>query len=320
MSWDLNVAEAREIYLTEEDCWRYTQQFLMHAHYTTTYKFILMKALLESIIEISDSGRLQFIQVTKHVTKIYFNLSITLKLQQLNSKEKTSSIDKVMKEFQMKYQIPDNWHFDKIPESQQNELIKQVDTVYKKYVYGSFYTSFGGTIYSFNKKEGWLQLAPQYIVFFEKYKRILITLTNFYLAKFLEKYNTKEAIQSLLNKVEFASVRQSLLEFQILLQKYGEHQCFYCKKTIKKPHVDHFIPWSFVQNDVLWNFVLACPSCNSSKNDKLAHSTFLEKLVERNNSWRTYEEMSTYSESKLIHMYDYAKLNGYVADWMPKTP
>ena len=91
MGWDLNVAEARDEYLTESDCWRYTQQFLMHAHHTTTYKFILMKALLESVTEISDSGRLTFAQVTKHVTKIYWNLTVTHKLSQLNSRDNNSS-------------------------------------------------------------------------------------------------------------------------------------------------------------------------------------------------------------------------------------
>lgn len=317
MGWNLNVAEAKEIYLTEEDCWRYIQQFLMHAHHTTTYKFILMKALLESVVEISDSGKLRFIEVSKHVAKIYWNLSVTHELQQLNSKEKKSSIDNVILDFQQKHQIPKEWHFDKIPSNTQDDLIKKVDQVFKKYVYGSLYSAFDGTIYSFNKREGWLKLSPPYVVFFEKYKRILITLTNFHLAKFLEKYNEKEAVESLLNKVEYVSHRQSLLEFQILLQKYGEHHCFYCKKEIRKPHVDHFIPWSYVQNDVLWNFVLACPSCNMSKNNKLAHLSFLDKLIERNDAWKDYTEMTTYSDKKLIHMYDYAKINGFVADWMP---
>ena len=298
MGWDLNVAEARNEYLTESDCWRYTQQFLMHAHHTTTYKFILMKALLESVTEISDSGRLTFAQVTKHVTKIYWNLTVTHKLSQLNSRDNNSSVDKVIEAFQGKHDIPDNWHFDKIPHEKQHILIKQVTIIFKKYVYGSFYSSFNGTIYSFNKKEEWLQLTPPYIVFFERYKRILMNITNYQLALFLEKYNSKEAMEKILTKIEFVSARESLVEFQSLLQKYGEEQCFYCKKSLNKSHVDHFVPWSYVQNDMLWNFVLSCPSCNTSKSNKLAHTNYLNALVDLNKEWITYEAMETYAEAR----------------------
>lgn len=258
MGWDLNVADASDEYLTEADCWRYTQQLLMHAKHTTTYKFILIKALLESIPEVSASGRLQI------------------------------------------------------------QLVKEVNSIYKKYVYGSLYKSFNGTIYSFNKKEEWLQLSPPYIVFFERYKRILMNVTNYQLALFLEKYNSKEAMEKILSKVEFVSARTSLTEFQVLLHKYGEQHCFYCGKYPQKSHVDHFVPWSYVQNDVLWNFVLACPACNASKNNKLAHSDYLDMLVERNSKWTNYEEMSTYKETKLIHMYDYASINGFIGEWRPK--
>ncbi len=317
MSWDLNIAEARDVYLTESDMWRYTQHFLMHAHHTTTYKHVLMKALLESLPEISDSGQLTFLQVTRHATKIYWNLTVTYKLGQLNAKEKRSGVEQVILDFQYKHGIPSDWNFERIPEAQKEQLIKELMEIYKKYVYGSFYKSFDGTIYSFNKREGWLQLAPPYIVFFEKYKKILMNVTNYQLALFLEKYNTKEAMVQILTKVEFVSARQSLAEFQQLLKKYGEEYCFYCNKALKASHVDHFVPWSYVQNDVLWNFVLACPACNSSKSNRLADNKYLEELVERNNAWFTYEYMETYSERKLVHMYDYAIQNGFLGEWRP---
>ncbi|WP_306453832.1 HNH endonuclease domain-containing protein [Bacillus sp. 7884-1] len=33
----------------------------------------------------------------------------------------------------------------------------------------------------------------------------------------------------------------------------------------RETHVDHFIPWSFVQADQLWNLVLSCNSCKVQK-------------------------------------------------------
>ncbi len=52
LGWDLSVAEAKDMYLTESDLWRFTQQFLMNASHTTTYKYVLMKALLECTTEV----------------------------------------------------------------------------------------------------------------------------------------------------------------------------------------------------------------------------------------------------------------------------
>ena len=46
--------------------------------------------------------------------------------------------------------------------------------------------------------------------------------------------------------------------------------------------VDHFIPWVFVRDDKLWNFVLSCRKCNNSKSDRLADRRYIGKLLEQN--------------------------------------
>lgn len=319
LGWDLSVAEAKDVYLTESDLWRFTQQFLMNASHTTTYKHVLMKALLECTTELNESGVVSFHQIAKHVTKIYWNLIVKHGLTQMNQLGKQSAVEKAMVSFQKEHNIPQDWNFDRLPEHQQNQLIRNVNQFYKKYVYGSFYRSFNETIYSFNRKEEWIQLVPAYVVFFEKYKRILMNVTNYQLAIFLEKYNSQDAMERILSKLEFVSVRQSLDEFKQILLSHGHSMCFYCLKPVKQIHVDHFIPWSYMQNDVLWNFVLSCPTCNTSKNNRLANIDYLYNLVERNHELRTAEHMSTYKESKLIHLYHYAVQNGYENNWAPKA-
>lgn len=51
-------------------------------------------------------------------------------------------------------------------------------------------------------------------------------------------------------------------------------------------HVDHFIPWSFIKDDKLWNFVLSCPKCNEAKNDRLPDEMCLERIIQRNSNKR----------------------------------
>ena len=99
--------------------------------------------------------------------------------------------------------------------------------------------------------------------------------------------------------------------------------CFYCGKQLSpdKIDVDHFIPWSFIKDDNLWNLVLACPSCNRKKNDKLPAGDYLAALVHRNQhilieAYRP--EMKNYQERMVRYVYNWAKINGYDKIWQPE--
>ena len=110
-------------------------------------------------------------------------------------------------------------------------------------------------------------------------------MSNYHLALLLEKFNEHGDTSKLLLKVENVSKRSSLDPFYQVLSSFYDGRCFYCGKKINRKeqaHVDHFIPWSFVQSDQLWNLVIACTSCNLSKSDKLAHDDFLNTLMDRN--------------------------------------
>ena len=66
----------------------------------------------------------------------------------------------------------------------------------------------------------------------------------------------------------------------------------------------------------IWNFVLACPSCNEKKNNRLPGNPFLEKIIERNNFIRGCKsniiqaDFVNYSDDLIIRMCNYAKLSG----------
>ena len=87
---------------------------------------------------------------------------------------------------------------------------------------------------------------------------------------------------------------------------------------IKKYDVDHFIPWSFIKDDQIWNFVLACPECNNKKRDKLAKVFYLNKISERNEVLIEKNTRDATDSARRIKMiYDWARNNGYVNTWEP---
>ena len=62
----------------------------------------------------------------------------------------------------------------------------------------------------------------------------------------------------------------------------GPIKCIYTGKTLYPGDydLDHFIPWSFVSHDLLWNLIPSDGSVNSSKSNKIPDvSIYLPKLA-----------------------------------------
>lgn len=103
-------------------------------------------------------------------------------------------------------------------------------------------------------------------------------------AKFLEKIN--RGLPMLIAKIEKEESQRGSLEGPYkTLRKYFD-TCFYCDSPLSLDrndvHVDHFIPWSYIFEDEIWNLVLACENCNLRKNSSLYPVEFVEKIINRN--------------------------------------
>lgn len=88
------------------------------------------------------------------------------------------------------------------------------------------------------------------------------------------------------------------------------------QKLQKVIHVDHFIPWSFVKDDKIWNFVLSCPTCNEKKNNRVPGKDYLIRIEDRNkkiqllNNTVIQTDFAGYSDDLIGRMWSYAKLSG----------
>ena len=153
--------------------------------------------------------------------------------------------------------------------------------------------------------------------------KVAIEKINYYeWARFLERANKDEVMDHLLSKIDESTKRDNLDYYRDILFKEFENKCFYCGRKIYlgKVQVDHFIPWSFIKDDNLWNFVLACPQCNGNKSNKLADPIFLDKIISRNQTMiENHILKPAVQVSRLISIYNWAQKNGYTDKWSPKT-
>lgn len=327
MSHKLQVGEMKAVYLTDKEIWgHFNYIFSSKSKNSTTYKFVLIKSLLENLYNVNEKLELSYSSLFASFAKIYWNLVIHHNLNQINMTDKKAEVQNILLDVQSKYQIPNTLVFDKLSHELQVEIITKVKRKCKLNVMGALYGDTSCTIYDFDNRNEQIRLNSTFYSFIQRFQRVLNYLTNYHLALFLEKFNEQGDTTHLLLKVENVSKRSSLDQFYQVLSSFYNGKCFYCGKAIKKDtsHVDHFIPWSFVQADQLWNLVIACSVCNLSKSDKLASKIFLDTVIERNEilitlpELRRREDMQVYTSNKLKDLYHYSYENGFTDIWKPK--
>lgn len=81
---------------------------------------------------------------------------------------------------------------------------------------------------------------------------------------------------------ELSAIRNVLVPIQGLSK--GKTCCFYCGEGVDPSHaqVDHFLPFTRYSHTRIFNFVLACPSCNASKSNWLVDAHHVERWMRRN--------------------------------------
>lgn len=110
----------------------------------------------------------------------------------------------------------------------------------------------------------------------------------------------------------FDEQRNSLKKVSELYQDLQESRCFYCHKKIQgSAEADHFIPWSYYQQDTLHNFVIADKQCNGAKSNFLADTDLLKLWLERNHQYG--DQIHQFSEN--IGMVSNQEASENIAKW-----
>jgi hypothetical protein len=328
MSHNLKVGELKEDYLTGEEIWRiFTIVLSSKSVKSATYKYALIKALIENLYQVNDHFELTYDQLAYSFTKVYWNLIVHHNLTQHN-RGKNARVVSIIQDEQRKRSIPPEMVFDKLQDSLQVKLVSKIKTTMKINVFGALFGDTREKFYAFDHKTEKLRLNPPVHTFMLNYQRLIVHLTNYHMAAMIEELNDVPSINYLLGKVESIAKRSSLEPFENILLSHFESKCFYCGKSLtgkkRETHVDHFIPWSFVQSDHIWNLVLSCNKCNSSKSDKLPVREYLDIIVQRNaglnvsnSSDISLRLMENYKSEKIVMLYDYSIKNGFDILWEP---
>ncbi|SEV99736.1 HNH endonuclease signature motif containing protein [[Clostridium] fimetarium] len=291
----------------------------------SSYKYGFLKSIIDNIYNVDEELILSFDQLFSKFAEIYWNLILKYEIKQksITNDNRQTHLEQILHETARKYKIYEGVPFESLPKKIIAEVSHKVKMKCKTYVVGALYEDTKQLFYSFSKKDEWIQINPLMYEFICKHKSIIEKLNYYEWAKFLEKVNNDSVMSHLLDKLDESAKRNNLSAYrQILFEEFEERVCFYCgrKLSIGKIEVDHFIPWSFIKDDNLWNLVLSCSECNRQKSDKLPDKIYLNTLAERNNVIMiesNYGGMKNYRNDKLKYIYYWAKMNGYNKIWKP---
>lgn len=328
--YDLAEGQYENRTLSDDEMWSaFSNLFSSRSKNSSSYKFGFLKAIMDNLYNVDENLTLTFDQLFGTFTEVYWNLVLKHGIRQQPISERTNGtyLEQTLKLATEKYAIAEEIPFESISDEAKIYVCKKIKSKCKINVVGALFGDTKGLFYSFSRKEEWLQINPQMYQFICKHKLAIEKLNYYEWAKYLEKINDDSVMDHLLTKIDKSSERENLSVYRrILFEEFENASCFYCGKKLsndgQKVHVDHFVPRAFIKDDKMWNLVLACPTCNLQKNDKLASISYLEKLLDRNKKIVLVNEkakdMSTYSAHNLRAVYYWAKINGYDTIWQPK--
>lgn len=324
--WDLKCGSITEYYPSEDRIWSFFNYvFSDSSRKRNTYKFGLVKSLLDNAFNGKKTETGVFFtyeELFARFVENYWNLVVKYDLRQMRPDGKSvfSKIETILKAEVAETALLAAFEFEAIDEEKKTRIVRKVTSECKRCVIGALYEDFDGVIYSFDLKAEGLVLNYAVYEFMLKHKAELEKLNYYSWAKFLEQVNDDNVLVRVIDKLELATPRRENLSVyrEILRKEFEEDTCFYCGKKLQNSiHVDHFIPWSFVKDDKLWNFVLSCPTCNLKKNNKIPNPDYIVKIEARNKKIQQVEnnviiqaDFDAYTDGLIERMWQYAKLSG----------
>ena len=281
----------------EEDYLRNFNAIITKGRKDNTYKFALARFLIdysESLDEQSirnkvDSNTDEVIEyslIAKAFLRYYWHQICKYKIKQNFNSEKLPLIVQIIQGIFGQDYIPEPL------ESMDKEKTAQAESEIKKKCFSEVIPRFQNLMegnkaasrplfYEYDRIA--IHVKPGALLFFKKNYSLLFKAVILEWAKFLER--TNHGLPRLISKIEDpVPERHSLERYKrILREKVG--LCFYCDNPLssdsRQIHADHFIPWSYVYEDEIWNLVLTCSRCNLRKHSSLPQQKFVQKLVDR---------------------------------------
>jgi len=164
------------------------------------------------------------------------------------------------------------------PDYKKNDLIEQLST--------KAYSSDIPAIYQFIEAATKIEVHPKWVRYIQNTSPIIKGWVSRHWIDYLQTRNPNSPAIS--TKIYPPLVRASLknqTEYWRSIMDSSPVKCIYSGDILKPDYfsLDHFIPWSYICHDQLWNLIPVLPEANSAKSNRLPADKYLDCFVKLQN-------------------------------------
>jgi HNH endonuclease len=137
-------------------------------------------------------------------------------------------------------------------------------------------------LYKISADDRVLTMHPDWLDYLKENLRFVRGWASWHYLQYMQKVNPM--VPSLATKLFPPAQRESLkeqTEFWNIVAANSDLRCLYSGERIQPGafEVDHFLPWSFVVHNELWNLVPAIASANGAKSDRLPDEGYVAQFI-----------------------------------------
>lgn len=137
-------------------------------------------------------------------------------------------------------------------------------------------------LYSFSNEQDSLIPHPFWVEYFKIHYTIIRGWVAWKWLEYMQQCN--QGVPAVSSKLFPPLGRDSLktqTEYWKLVIKHSDVKCIYTDESLSTDRIslDHYLPWSFVVHDQLWNLIPTLPEVNSSKSNQLPANIYFDRFV-----------------------------------------
>jgi len=159
-----------------------------------------------------------------------------------------------------------------IDDSKRNRMLKELADE-------KFYSEDNAPPYRFNKEEDAIIIQPQWKDYFVMHMKILNGFTLWNILTYLRKQNPNVPnIQTKLFPPQKRDFKYAARFWNLYFDTRDQVDCIFSGFPVTGINytIDHFVPWSFITHDQLWNLLPIPKEVNSAKSDRLPARKYLD--------------------------------------------
>lgn len=168
--------------------------FSTTARKDTSYKYAFLKAILDELPDTNENLRISFDILFERFTEIYWPLVIKYGISQKSGEGNLSYVEQLILDAADPYGFFDV-SYNQISQKHKKDLIKKVKQKCKTNVVGALYGDMKQILYSFSKKEEWIELNPIVYDCLKRHREEIQEMNYNAWAEFSEKVNDDKQIE-----------------------------------------------------------------------------------------------------------------------------